>query len=62
MDLGIVKHVSPRSRIGDFPGHSSALGAKFRDRLVSRVGEGQEGLSAQGLNRMGENGLKNPRF
>ncbi|HEX2200701.1 MAG TPA: hypothetical protein VHH93_01595, partial [Gammaproteobacteria bacterium] len=43
-----VKHARSRSRIGGFPGHSSARGAKFWDVLASRVGADQKGLSAQG--------------
>ena len=50
----------PRSRIGAFWGPSSARGAKFRGVLASRASEGQGGLSAQGLNRMGS-GIERPR-
>ena len=53
LNLRGVKHARPRSRIGDFSGPSSARGAKFRGVLASRASEGQGGLSAQGLNRMG---------
>ncbi len=48
LGLGAVKHAKSRSRIGDFPGHSSARGAKYWDVLASRAGAGQRGLSAQG--------------
>jgi hypothetical protein len=51
LNLRGVKHARPRSRIGDFSG--PARGARFRGILTSRASEGQGGLSAQGLNRMG---------
>ena len=48
-----VKHASLRSRIGDFPGHSSVRGAKFLGVLVLRASAGQRGVSAQEMNWIG---------
>ena len=52
LDKNLCVKADPRARIGEFSGHELALGAKFRDRLASRAGEGQGGSSAQGLNRI----------
>jgi hypothetical protein len=48
LDERVVKHARPRSKIGDFSDHSSALGAKFRGVLASRASTDQGGQSAQG--------------
>jgi hypothetical protein len=47
-DLLGVNHAKSRSRIGEFPGHSSALSAKFLGVLASRASAGHRGVSAQG--------------
>jgi hypothetical protein len=47
---GVVKHVDPRSRIGEFLGHYSARGAKFRDVMGYRLGIrpfGTDGVTAK---------------
>jgi hypothetical protein len=49
----LSSNAGPRPGIEAFSGPSSARGAKFRGVLASRASEGQGGLSAQGLNRMG---------
>jgi hypothetical protein len=49
IDLWVVNFASRRSRIGDFPGHASARGARIRGVLASRASAGQRGLSAQGV-------------
>jgi len=53
LNLRGVNHARPRSRIGDFSGPSSARGAMCPGVLASRASEGQGGLWARGLNRMG---------
>jgi hypothetical protein len=47
-----VKHASPRPRIGDCSGHSSALGAKCQDSLASRASEGEGGGRLREMNRI----------
>ena len=48
----VIKHASPRARIGGFSDHASAQGATFWDGVASRVG-GARGKGGAGLHRMG---------